>query len=214
MKETSRIAVVVFDFGGVMTTTTMPEHVRAAIAGTGISWETLADGFARYRRLMDGGFITAAEMYDNIWADAGADPPRDVRARIIEDDFRSYLSESANPRTLAWMRALKSRGYRLAVLTNMPPEFAPKFRVAYAEFLALTEAHLISGEERMFKPQPRIYRRLQERLGAAAGEICFVDDVEANCEGARRQGWRAIRFESNGQVERDFEELIGKQGGV
>ena len=35
----------------------------------------------------------------------------------------------------------------------------------------------------------------------------FVDDNAKNVEGARACGWRAIRFESNAQVEREFAAL-------
>ena len=203
------LSAVVFDFGGVMTTSTMPERVRARTAELGIDWKHLADGFARYRRLMDGGFLTARQMYDIIWADAGIVLPEDIRARILEDDFASFLSENRNLKTLEWMRELKKCGIKIGILTNMPPAMAPRFREAFADFIALADAMVISGEEGMFKPQPCIYELLRSRIGLPAKELCFVDDVEANCDGARRAGWSAIRFIDNEQVARDFRALAG-----
>ena len=44
---------VVFDFGGVMTTTTMPERVREAVCGLGVDWGVVERGFARYRHACD-----------------------------------------------------------------------------------------------------------------------------------------------------------------
>ncbi len=205
-----KLSAVIFDFGGVFTKTTMPERVRKSVEDTGISWEYLADGFARYRKLMDGGFITAEEMYDNIWADAGIDPSPAIRAKIIEEDFASYLSEARNEQTLRFMRELKERGYRLGILTNMPPQFAPKFRAAYHDFIALVDAVVISGEERMFKPQPRIYARMEAAMGLPGNELCFIDDVATNCQAAREAGWQAIQFESNRQVEDDFNYLAAE----
>ena len=41
----SEIKGVVFDFGGVMTTCTMPERVRPLVRELGISWEALEAGF-------------------------------------------------------------------------------------------------------------------------------------------------------------------------
>ena len=61
----------------------------------------------------------------------------------------------------------------------------------------------------MFKPQKRIYDLLRERIGLPAEELCFIDDVESNCEGARRAGWHAVLFEDNAQVERDFGRVTG-----
>jgi putative hydrolase of the HAD superfamily len=53
-----------------------------------------------------------------------------------------------------------------------------------------------------------IYDLLRERIGLPAGEICFFDDVEANCQGAREAGWKTVRFVDCGQAARDFEALL------
>lgn len=196
---------IVFDFGGVMTTCTMPDRVRPIVDSLGIPWKVLEDGFARYRRLMDGGFISMAEMYDVVAADAALTIPPEAMGKIIEADVASYLYP--NLRTLEWMKELKSKGYKIGILTNMCREFAEKFRQYFPEFIAQADAIVISGEERMYKPQRRIYELLAERIGLKAEDLVFIDDVEGNCEGARAAGWQAIRFESNQQVEAIFNTL-------
>lgn len=193
---------VVFDFGGVMTTTTMPERVRPVVERLGIPWSVIEAGFARYRRLMDGGYYDLKEMYDLVFADAELSLSPEDLSQIVEEDEASFLYR--NERTLRWMKSLKAAGYKLGILTNMPPAFAIRFRETFADFIALADAMVISGEERMFKPQRRIYELLRKRIGLDAADLLFVDDVEANCEGARRDGWRALRFESNEQVEAAF----------
>ena len=200
---------VVFDFGGVMTTTTMPSRVRKVTDECGIEWGVLERGFARYRRLMDGGFLTIDDMYSLIWADADVDLPDGVRAKILEEDYASFMEGYRNLRTLEWMRALKASGMKIGILTNMPPSMAPQFRKVFADFIELADAVVVSGEERMFKPQRRIYDLLRERIGLGPDELCFVDDAEANCEGALKCGWHAIRFVDNEQAERDFRERFG-----
>lgn len=198
----SAVKGVVFDFGGVMTTTTMPERVKPVVTALGISWPVIEAGFSTYRRLMDGGYYDLREMYDLIFAEANLTvAPADLD-RIVAEDEASFLYR--NERTLAWMKSLKASGYKLGILTNMPPAFAVRFRETFADFIALADALVISGEERMFKPQRRIYDLLRERLALKAEELVFVDDVEANCRAARDAGWRAIRFVSNDQVESEF----------
>ena len=204
-----RLSAAVFDFGGVMTTSTMPERVRARTEQLGIEWKVLEDGFARYRRLMDADFMSIDEMYDLIWADAGLELSADVRARIVEEDLASFLEGSRNLATLAWMRELKARGLKIGILSNMSTGMAARFHDVFADYIALADAMVISGEERMFKPQRRIYELLRSRLGLPACELCFIDDVEGNCEGARRAGWSAIRFVDNEQTARDFMALAG-----
>ena len=87
--------------------------------------------------------------------------------------------------------------------------FAPHFRRVYADFIAVADAMVISGEAHMFKPQRRIYDLLRERIGLPAEELCFVDDVEGNCDGARAACWHAVQFFDNEQAERDFKMLAG-----
>lgn len=190
---------VVFDFGGVMTTSTVPMRVVALAAELGIPWSAIASGFDRYRRQYDGGFLSFEEMYDRIWADAGIEVSAADAARIRAADHASWLYR--NERTLEWMKALKARGFRIGILTNMAPDFAPRFKEHFADFIALADAMVISGEEGLYKPQRAIYDLLRGRIGLPAEELLFIDDVEDNCEGARAAGWQAVRFESNDQVE-------------
>ena len=137
---------------------------------------------------MDADFMSMDEMYDLIWADAGLELSEDVRAKIVAEDMASFLEGSRNLATLEWMRDLKARGLKIGILSNMSTTMAARFREVFADYIALADAMVISGEERMFKPQRRIYELLRSRLGRPAGELCFIDDVEANCDGARRAG--------------------------
>ncbi len=201
------ITAVVFDFGGVMTTTTMPERVREIVARLGIDWSVIESGFKKYRNRMDGDFMTLREMYAKIWSDAGITLDAETQEQILKADTASYLYR--NERTLDWMRSLKARGLKLGILTNMNSRFAVLFREHFADFIALADALVISGEVHLFKPQPEIYLELQSRLQVPANEICFVDDVGTNCKGACAAGWQAIRFESNAQAEAELEARLG-----
>jgi len=193
---------VVFDFGGVMTTCTMPERVRPIVDELGISWSALEEGFAKYRRLMDGGFMGFDEMYAKIWEEAGVTIDAETQARILEEDMASFLYP--NLRTLAWMRSLDAKGYKIGILTNMWADFGKKFRETFPEFIALADAMVVSGEVHMYKPMREIYDLLRDRIGLKSEELLFIDDAAGNCEGARKAGWKALQFLSNEQVECDF----------
>ena len=193
---------VVFDFGGVMTTCTMPERVRPIVDELGIPWQALEDGFAKYRRLMDGGFMGFDEMYRKIWEEAGVTLDEETQARILKEDMASFLYP--NLRTLAWMRSLKAKGYKIGILTNMWADFGKKFRETFPQFIELADAMVVSGEDHMYKPMKEIYDLLRDRIGLKSEELLFIDDAAGNCDGARRAGWKALRFLSNEQVECDF----------
>lgn len=195
---------VVFDFGGVMTTSTMPLCVMEAVNDYGISWEAVTRGFAKYRHSYDAGDISIRELYERTWRDAGITVTAEMMDRIVKADRASWLSR--NERTLAWMKSLKAGGHPIGILTNMAPDFAPVFKEHYADFVALADAMVISGLERMHKPNREIYDLLRSRIALPASDLVFIDDVAENCEGARAAGWNAIQFTSNDQVEKDFRE--------
>ena len=202
-----KISAVVFDFGGVMTTSTMPQRVIALAKEKGIDWNVFVDGFNAHRLDYDAGHITLGEMYALIWGDAGLSVSDETTAAFMKADDESWCYR--NERTLGWMRSLKARGFKIGILTNMSPRFAAEhFRSTFADFISLADAMVVSGDEGMVKPQREIYDLLRTRIDLPAGELCFVDDVEKNVEGSRAAGWNAIRFVSNEQVESDFESLV------
>lgn len=208
------VSACVFDFGGVMTSATMPDNVRAVVERLGVDWGVVVGGYARYRRQLDGNFISFDDMYDLIFADNDIELSAADKAELIEADVSSF--HARNESTLAFMRSLKERGYKIGILTNMPTAFVPSFKRYYGDFIALADAMVVSGEEKMFKPQRRIYRLMTDRLNVKPEDVCFFDDVEANCESARSCGWKAIRFVDVAQAKEEFEELVvkGKESGV
>ena len=200
------VKAVVFDFGGVMTTSTMPQRVIALAKEKGIDWDIFVRGFNAHRLDYDRGDITLEGLYERIWRDAGISVDAATNAAFMEADSQSWCYR--NERTMEWMKSLKARGFRIGILTNMAPVFArDHFRSRFADAIALADAVVVSGDERIVKPDRAIYDLLRSRIGLPAEALCFVDDVEKNVAGARAAGWQAIRFVSNEQVEADFERL-------
>lgn len=205
MSDSNRVSACVFDFGGVMTLATIPDKVRTTLDRLGVEWRVVTEGYAKFRRQLDGNFISFDDMYDLIFADNDIELSESDKKELIENDISSF--HPCNEKTLALMREIKERGYKIGILTNMPTAFVPSFKKYYKDFVALADAMVISGEEKMYKPQRRIYRLMASRLGVAPEEICFFDDVEANCESARSCGWKAIRFIDAARAMSEFEGL-------
>ena len=78
-------------------------------------------------------------------------------------------------------------------LTNWSDETFP---VAERRFGILRRfaAIVVSGTERLAKPDPRLYRLLLDRYQVDAASAVFVDDNAANCAAARELGLTAIQF--------------------
>jgi 2-haloacid dehalogenase len=72
--------------------------------------------------------------------------------------------------------------------------------VAAYPVLNLFDGRVISGEERVMKPDPELYRRLVERFELVPERAVFVDDVAVNVDAAATLGFHAVHFESTSQL--------------
>jgi 2-haloacid dehalogenase len=63
-------------------------------------------------------------------------------------------------------------------------------------FLEKFDGVIVSGLERLVKPDPRLYRVFTERYGIAPDSCVFIDDSEPNVIAARKFGMKAIHFSS------------------
>mgnify|MGYP002869800307 CR=1 FL=1 len=97
-----KISAVVFDFGGVMTTTTMPQRVVELAKEKGIDWNVFADGFNAHRLEYDAGRITLEELYARIWSDVGLSVSAETTAAFMEaDDVSPSLAQARELRSLS-----------------------------------------------------------------------------------------------------------------
>lgn len=88
---------------------------------------------------------------------------------------------------------LKAAGVPLFCLTNFGAEFWAMFRPAQPIF-DLFEGIVVSGVEKVAKPEPRIYEIVEQRSGRIGAELFFTDDNAANVIAARARGWDAHLF--------------------
>lgn len=96
--------------------------------------------------------------------------------------------------TVAVLETLKAAGVPVHGLTNFSAEtFAPTRR-RFA-FLNAFDTVVVSGAERVVKPDPRLFEILVERAALTPSRTAFVDDSARNVEAARGLGFHAHRFE-------------------
>ena len=95
--------------------------------------------------------------------------------------------------TVGILEELRQRGTPLYAITNFNQD---KFRETLERFSFLRTFRdiVVSGDERLLKPDPAIYRVLLERNGIDAAACVFIDDSEKNVRGAEAVGMKAIHF--------------------
>ncbi len=89
---------------------------------------------------------------------------------------------------------LDSRGVPLFAITNFSADFWKPFYEKERGFLSRFRDIVVSGEEKLLKPDPAIYFRALDRFGLKPAEALLVDDRAINVEGAEAVGMRGHLF--------------------
>ena len=105
--------------------------------------------------------------------------------------------------TVAVLEELHGHGIPLFALTNWSAELFPHARERFA-FLDLFADIVVSGDEGVAKPDPRIFTTLARRAGRELSACVFIDDSLRNVEAARAAGMDAIHFTDTGHLRSDL----------
>ncbi len=107
------------------------------------------------------------------------------------------------PDSVAVLEELKELGLRLYALTNWSQE---KFALARPRFAFLDgfDGIVVSGEERLVKPDPAIFHRLSTRYDIAPARAVYVDDSARNVAVAADLGFHALHFVDPHRLRQDL----------
>jgi 2-haloacid dehalogenase len=92
------------------------------------------------------------------------------------------------------LEQLSAQGTPLYAITNFSVEKFAETRARY-DFFARFRDILVSGEVRLLKPDPAIYRLFLDRNRLNAESCLFIDDSEKNVAGAKAAGMKAVHFQ-------------------
>ncbi len=216
----SQRTTVIFDFGGVITSSPCEAFNRME-AERGLPHNLVrrinaANPDGNAWALFERAEIDAAR-FDTLFAEEakalGYDlPGRDVLALLVGD---------VRPQMVAALDWLKANGYRIGCITNNVPaghgaqmssteEKAEAIRAIMARFDHVVESSKVG----IRKPDPAIYRMACEALGVEPAECVYLDDLGINCKPAAAIGMAAIKVSSGDQALADLEVVLGLAPGT
>jgi 2-haloacid dehalogenase len=183
------IDAVVFDLGGVLIDWN-PRHL----------YRKLFEDEAKMERFL-------AEVCSPVWnvtLDAGMSFDEGIAELLRRHPDEAHLIRAWKERweemlggaiegAVALLQELHAAGMPLYALTNWSAETFPIGR-RHFPFLERFRDIVVSGQEKIVKPDPRIFELLVRRTGVAPERTVFIDDAERNVAAAERLGFRAIRF--------------------
>jgi len=101
------------------------------------------------------------------------------------------------------VRALDARGVPLYSITNFGVDAWGMFRPTFPVLDHFRDI-VVSGHERMIKPDAAIFDLAARRFGHAPGEMLFIDDNADNIAAARALGWHGHHFVDSAALEADL----------
>ena len=138
-----------------------------------------------------------------------------VRERIAlfpeyEPEIRAYATRFNDtipgpvPGSIELVERLDARGVALFAITNFGAEFWAQFRPTAPVFDRFRDI-VVSGQEKLAKPDPAIFELAATRFGHEPSCMLFIDDNADNIAAAHDAGWQVHHFAAADSLERDLE---------
>ena len=201
------LRAVIFDLGGVVMGS--PLHAIAAyerelgLPEGCVNRLVVASGPNGAWSRLERGELRLEEFYPAFDAECAA-AGHPLCARTMME--RIAQAAQPRPRMLAAVRAIRARGLRTSALTNNWHGDGTRERGWLAE---LFDVVIESAVEGLRKPDPRIYQLALARLGVAAPEAVFLDDIGRNLKPARALGMHTIKVDDPDAALAALESLLG-----
>lgn len=189
------IRAVVFDVGGVISRVKDGSKIQAWEARLGLPERGLSKiifGTEMSARAMVGQ-ISESELWKHVGATLGLSAEQLDKLRL---DF--WAGWQLDAELVSFMRGLRPR-YKTALLSNA----LSNARQAFVDQFGLgdaVDAMIISAEEGVAKPDPRIYHIALARLEVRPEAAVFVDDVLENVQAAQALHWHGVQFVNTWQT--------------
>jgi 2-haloacid dehalogenase len=189
--ETTSAAVdaVVFDVGGVLLDWN-PRHLYRTLLADD-------DAVEEFLTRVCTAEWNAAQDAGRSWAEGVAEltgrfPEHAELIRAYDERWAEMVSGTLEE-TVAILQRLRAEGVPTYALTNFSAE---KWTVALERwpFLAELDGAVVSGVERVSKPDPAIYQLLLDRHRLSPNATFYTDDLPVNVDAARAVGIRAEVF--------------------
>jgi glucose-1-phosphatase len=200
------IRAVIWDIGGVLVRTEDWEPRRRLAESLGLTRDDLEHlvfgGEMGQKAQM--GAIRAQELLEYVCREVHY--PIEETARFEEEFF---AGDRLDKGLVSHIRSLKVR-YRTGIISNAWDDVRIMLETRWKMADAFDQI-VLSAEEKLWKPDPRIFHLALEKLQVSPQEAVFIDDFAHNIAGAQAVGMHAIQFHSSEQILADLDHLL-KQG--
>lgn len=205
------IEAVIFDFGGVLTSSPFEAFARFEterglpidiIRRTNAA-NHLENAWAKFERAE-----VDIEAFDHLFAEESRALGAEVRGR----DVLPLLQGDLRPEMVDALKRIKSSFKTGCITNNLPANAIGSMtgRSLYvAEVMVLFDHVIESAKIGLRKPDPRIYRMMVEALNVDPTKCVYLDDLGVNLKPAREMGMTTIKVASGAQAIAELEAATG-----
>lgn len=190
-----------FDLGNTVIKLAYERVIDSIIRDANVDRDGLLEVFDQrggYREL-ERGSVTFWDFYEFLCDRAGY--RGDIRRfREVWSDF----FDGPMPGIEEVLERVRAR-YRVGFLSNSNEVHAELIPRKYATLFRRDDRFIFSYRFRIAKPDPEMFQRALEILGAQPEQVVFVDDLIENVTAARGVGLAAYQFKDSGTLLRDLE---------
>lgn len=137
------------------------------------------------------------EIYSRLLAKLGVSDPEAGHATYLYDEFSKPEHYALFPDTLPALRELAAAGYTLGIVSNFESWLSTLLE--RLEILPLMSVVVVSGEEGIEKPDPKIFRLALDRVDASPERAVYVgDNPRIDIEAALALGMGAVLVDRRG----------------
>jgi 2-haloacid dehalogenase len=128
-------------------------------------------------------------------------PEHHAKIQLFYDQWEKMLKGDI-PENVAVLQALKKR-YRLYGLTNWSAETFPKALERFP-FFQIFDGIVVSGEEKLIKPDERIFQLILDRYHLDPESALFIDDNLNNIKTAKKMGFSTIHVQKKTDLKNEL----------
>jgi putative hydrolase of the HAD superfamily len=205
------IQAVIFDFGGVLTSSPFEAFARfeaerglpADIIRRTNAANHLENAWAKFERAE-----VDIDTFDHLFAEESRALGAEVRGR----DVVSLLQGDLRPEMVEALKRIRAKFKTGCITNNLPANAIGSMtgRSLYiAEVMVLFDHVIESAKIGLRKPDPRIYKMMVETLKVDPSDCVYLDDLGVNLKPAREMGMTTIKVASGTQAIAELEQATG-----
>jgi len=183
------IKTIVYDYGGVISKKQNKELVNEMCKMLKISAQQFFSFYTKERKDYDSALIDAKTYWTKTIQLMGGQIELKDMDKLIEFDIKCWLD--INTETIEYIKSIKDK-IKLALLSNMTFDTLEEIKNSY--WIHYFDTKILSCEEKVSKPDDKIYHICIKKVNVEPQHILFIDDSKENLVAAQKMGINILEF--------------------